>query len=226
MKKQYLIFIFSIYFIQSVYSQQEPPYNMHGILNDRKIRIHIADNYQLAKDNYYYYLDSPQTIIKIVPEFVPDNKKGIYDIWREEQKGGTSGFFYFTSYPSDLTLRGFWENPDGSVQYLFTLYHVLNMKGNINGKSIKLILEFTGKADKQSLFYEGFYQYIGLAQKFRLSGKTSGSTGLNELIEEDNNGDFIGFFDFGNENQIVNGKINLRWKSADGTKNLPVIIEY
>ncbi|TAF64188.1 MAG: hypothetical protein EAZ55_12040 [Cytophagales bacterium] len=223
MKTKFTFFLLFFLTKTFILKAQEPPYNLYGRLNDETIRLHIADNQNLASESYYYNILNPKELIKIVPQFAPNNYQQIKDVWREERKGSTTGYFYITSPPTDVDIKGIWQSADKSQQFSFEFYHVLNVKGTINNRPIRMVLEYTGKEDEKGCYYRGYYNYLGFAQKFQVKARSNYAM-LDQIVEEDNTGEFIAFFELSIIPQN-NKQIGL-WKSADGKQTYTCILEY
>jgi hypothetical protein len=216
----------SLLLLFPAYAQQQKvaapaSYNMHGLLNGEKVYIHIADNHQLAPDSYFFYARSPQEPRRLVVEFPPANRSDVFDVWREEFQGSTSAFWYITSFPAELAIKGYRQV--GTVQQKFTLYHVLNIFGTINSKQIRMVLEFNGQEKAGKLGYKGYFYYLTHPQQQYPVTGVCGPEGIEELIQEDEDGDFVAFFEFTLDAQR---RPIILWHSADGQKSFPVVLRF
>ncbi|HAI76449.1 MAG TPA: hypothetical protein DCM08_09385 [Microscillaceae bacterium] len=197
------------------YAFEDPPYNMHGILDGKPFRVHIADNLSETYEDYYYFLDD-KLVRPLVPQNIPKDLPEVFDIWREDQNGKTISYFFITTFPSELDVKGFQVKLPQKIKYNFILYHVLTIYGELNNRKIKMLLEYTGEEGAGSWFYSGYYFYLDQPKKIAIFGKAT-KAGIEEITEEED-GEFSGFFEFGKKD-MVEGVVPIIWHSADGLKN-------
>lgn len=203
---------------------EELPYNLHGVLNGKSIRVHIGDNKSKRQENYYYS-PSENRPITLIPNRVPENyQQEIFDIWEEiGESGETIGYFFITTFPNNPNIQGTWMSAeDASIRYSFRLYHVLDFTGKINGRSIQVLMEYTGKKEGKRLYYQGYYVFDQETKKHKITGNTYGRFGFEEIIEFDDSGDFIAFFEF----SFQEPSTIISWKSADGLQDYSVEFFY
>jgi hypothetical protein len=218
-KKIFLFFCF-LSLEHPLRAQIGHPYNLHGILDNQKVKIQIADNLTQSHDDYYYY-EGDFKKIRLLPIEVPSSLKAeVFDIWEQIEQDQIKAYFFVTSFPASMVLKGVWVNPHTRERKDFTFYHVLNMKGMINYKAIQMVLEFNGKYDSESSYYTGYYYYTDDTRTHSISAVLN-HQGFKEIIETDQNG-FVAFFEpVPNES----GSLTLHkmlWQSADGNVSVPV----
>lgn len=203
---------------------EELPYNLHGVLNGQKIRVHIGDNKTKKRDNYFYYLTEGIPITLLPIQVSEKYQSEIFDIWEEIGVSGEAiGYFFITTFPLNPNIKGTWMSAeDSSIRYDFRLYHVLEFTGKINGRSIQVFMEYTGKKEEKRLYYEGYYTFAQEERRHKITGNTYGNLGFEEIIEYDENDDFIAFFEF-DFSQELN---SISWKSADGLQDYRVELFY
>lgn len=213
-------------FFEKVFCQinplQIPAYNLKGTFKEKEIFVHILDNQGLEQNNYYFFKDAPHQKISLFQEPVPQNlKTEVFDVWREEKDEVVRGHFLITTPPSELNIQGIWVDiEDKEIQYPFQLKHSLNLKGTMNNKSILMRLDFQGVNPEGKALYEGIYWFKNESKVYFIQGTLDYTKGFEILTEEDEEGNFIAFFEF----QYPSKKII--WHSADGKKNYEVILYY